>query len=182
MPKIILTGPPGAGKTTILDLLEEMGFAVVQEVARDIIASETAKGEEDPDYVPVLPATDQERFNQLVVEEQLRREASVVQRPAILDRSLIDPLAYAEVFDAKHYPGAQELIDEAGYHKVLFLEPLASYVNDPERFEDADLAKRIHEQLDSVYGRFGIETISVPPLPIQERLLFVLDHIPQERV
>jgi predicted ATPase len=48
MKRFILTGAPGAGKTTILRQLELDGFSVVEEAATDLIALAQAKGIPEP--------------------------------------------------------------------------------------------------------------------------------------
>jgi predicted ATPase len=48
MKRFILTGAPGAGKTTILRQLELDSFSVVEEAATDLIALEQAKGIAEP--------------------------------------------------------------------------------------------------------------------------------------
>src|SRR3954471_7188861 len=48
MKRFILTGAPGAGKTTIIRQLELDGFSVVEEAATDIIAVSRARGIAEP--------------------------------------------------------------------------------------------------------------------------------------
>ena len=56
-PKIvILTGGPGAGKTSILDVLAEDGFRIGQDVVREIIRERLAAG--------LSPRPSPEAFNQ----------------------------------------------------------------------------------------------------------------------
>ena len=44
MRRYIITGAPGAGKTTIVTALRERGYPVVDEAATDVIAREQAAG------------------------------------------------------------------------------------------------------------------------------------------
>jgi predicted ATPase len=46
--RYIMTGAPGAGKTSILATLRARGYAVVNEAATDVIARELACGREHP--------------------------------------------------------------------------------------------------------------------------------------
>ena len=48
MRRFILTGAPGAGKTSILNALAAKGYATVPEAATDVIAQEAAKGIAEP--------------------------------------------------------------------------------------------------------------------------------------
>lgn len=40
----VFTGGPGSGKTTVLNLLEDMGYFIVKESARDIIRNQVETG------------------------------------------------------------------------------------------------------------------------------------------
>ncbi|MDB5359232.1 MAG: hypothetical protein JWO51_529 [Rhodospirillales bacterium] len=48
MRRYILTGTPGAGKTSIVRRLEVLGHAVVEEAATDIIALDQVEGIAEP--------------------------------------------------------------------------------------------------------------------------------------
>lgn len=68
--RYILTGAPGAGKTTILRGLRERGWAVVEEAATDVIAREQAVGVSEPwrrgDFIDKIVAVQRERQQQPV--------------------------------------------------------------------------------------------------------------------
>ena len=48
MRRFIMTGAPGSGKTSILRALENLGYAVVEEAATDVIAAHQAQGNREP--------------------------------------------------------------------------------------------------------------------------------------
>ncbi len=48
MKRYVLTGAPGAGKTSILRLLRQRGYCVVGEAATDVISSEQKRGMAEP--------------------------------------------------------------------------------------------------------------------------------------
>ena len=54
MRRYILTGAPGAGKTSILQILAARGYPVVAEAATDVIAAEQARGVAEPWQDPVF--------------------------------------------------------------------------------------------------------------------------------
>src|ERR1700733_6264051 len=65
MPRYVLTGAPGAGKTAILRALERAGRPVVEEAATDVIALEHALGraapEDDPGFLAKITALQRAR-------------------------------------------------------------------------------------------------------------------------
>lgn len=46
--RFIVTGPPGAGKTTLILRLQQLGHDVVEEAATSVIAREQAAGVDAP--------------------------------------------------------------------------------------------------------------------------------------
>lgn len=67
MKRYILTGAPGAGKTSILRSLRQRGWAVVEEAATEVIAREQAAGFDEPwqssDFVNKIVTLQRERSN-----------------------------------------------------------------------------------------------------------------------
>jgi predicted ATPase len=65
MKRYIVTGAPGAGKTSIIRLLELDGFSVVEEAATDVIAAKHALGCDepwkDPSFIDAIARLQRER-------------------------------------------------------------------------------------------------------------------------
>jgi predicted ATPase/adenylate cyclase class IV len=177
MEKYILTGGPGVGKTTLVDSLSQKGFMTVPEVARQIIAEEQRKES------GILPWNDLQLFQELVIERQLGLESKIGRESKIfLDRGLADTIAFMEIGNLPIPSYLHDLIEQAGYTRVFYLEPLPFYVQDQERKEDQDLAKHIHEKLYRVYDRLGFDIVTVPVCNnIEERVQFVLNETQQEK-
>lgn len=177
MKKIIITGGPGVGKTTTINLLKKDGTHVIDEVPRDIIAAEQKKKLENPAYNPVVPWTQIEEFQKLVIAEQLARENSIPNdfHTVLLDRSLVDIFGYCKIAGIQPPQQLLELVKKAGYSKVIFLEQLGTYATDTERKEDVELAKKIHAEILNAYKELGFEIIIVPPFEgkPEERAEFV---------
>ena len=88
--RFILTGPPGAGKTTVLRQLAEEGFATVDEAATDVIAAWQQQGIDEAWTYP--------SFVDAFVEIQRQRQVDLGDSARIqfYDRSPICTLALAE--------------------------------------------------------------------------------------
>src|SRR5919197_1844730 len=152
MKKFIITGGPNAGKSTLIDLLSQSGHRVLTESARLIIEREG-----------IYPWDDQKLFCEAVSNEQLRREGDLTGAMVFLDRSLVDPVAYAELAGVRLHHSIYDGIDDAKYERrVFFLEMLPHYVTDRQRQESSELAVEVHETLRAVYLRLGFDLIDVP--------------------
>ena len=58
--KIVITGAPGTGKTSIIAQLKKLGHSCSEEISREIIAEQIASGGK------MLPWLDLEAFSQMV--------------------------------------------------------------------------------------------------------------------
>jgi predicted ATPase len=170
MKKIVITGGPSIGKTTVIELLASRGYKTLPEVARIIIEEETIKGSD------VLPGKNLQKFQQAVAERQLAIEAQAEGDIVFLDRSLVDGAGYCR------YGGVvvPEAILEQGRHrydKVFLLASLGIYVKDGVRGRTLEDAQKIHQYIEEAYEEFGYAPIHVPVLPPEERVDYILERI-----
>ena len=175
MPKpIVITGGPGVGKTTVIELLRKRGYTVVDETAREIIEREMAKGSD------VLPWKNLKAFQDSVFARQLEKETrageSVGSIPIFLDRSIVDGYAYSVLGNVFPVSDIARLAP-GRYTKVFLLERLPDYVTDTSRIEDLQFAKDIHAEILKAYREFGYEVVHVPVLPPEERVDFIIRNL-----
>lgn len=170
MKKYVLTGGPGNGKTTIIEILASRGYAIVPEAARIIIDEERAKGSD------ILPWKNLAQFQARVVEKQLELEGGITADFAFLDRSIIDGHGYCQVGKIPS-PGLIADLAKNRYDRIFFIEPLGSYAIDDIRFESQREAINVHNAIFAAYKEFGYDLISVPPLSPDERAHLILSHL-----
>ncbi|MDP9845698.1 AAA family ATPase [Streptosporangium lutulentum] len=162
MRRYVLTGAPGAGKTSILRLLEATGHSTVGEAATAVIASGQARGEAEPwtraSFIDDVVALQRRRQTQAVAA------ATTVQ---IYDRSPICTHALGVYLG---YPVSSALsaeIDRITRERIYerqvffvrnlgFCEPTAAR---RISFEDSLKFERVHEES---YRAFGYELIDIP--------------------
>jgi predicted ATPase len=186
----IIAGGPHTGKSTVIKSLEKRGYEIVPEAARRIIKQQKKKDD------PILPTTHLYGFQCLVLQEQLALERRVKGGMAFLDRCLIDNIPYCNVAGIKAPNLMMDEIDsrlkDGSYLQAFLLDPIPGYKKDDERFEDPALAKRIHDEIVSVYQGYGTRGLHITPVPIfdlgstrankKARVEYVLDMMVRQRL
>jgi predicted ATPase len=170
MHRYILTGGPGAGKTTVLQLLEHAGYTCVQEVARTIIRERKEKGlsprPTDVEFALEILARD--------IHEYQRVEN--LDGPVFFDRGILDALCMVYDCGAMDMAGTREMSIKYSYSSPVFLLPpwKSIFVNDAERDQSFEDAVQISERLASWYQNLGYRVEKVPSGLPQERVAFIL--------
>ena len=185
MQKYVITGGPGVGKTTLLEALKYRGIPIGSEIARTVIKLEQRKEREIIGYQGTFPWNDLVRFQELVNPRQIAMEEklSIRYKLVVLDRGLLDCLAYVEEAELELTMDINPLVRSADYKSIFVLDPLKNYVNDFVRKEDSVKAGRLHETLLGVYERyrFNVQTVPIfsndPKESIDARVRMILDSI-----
>jgi len=170
--RVIVTGAPGTGKSTVLNLLESKGYKVIPEMARQLIAEQQAL---DSDMVPWK---DHESFGQELFRRQVEQYSLAKESIVFYDRGIPDNLAYLRR-DGYQNKELEDLSHSFPYHPDIFLMPpwLEIYGNDDVRWEDQDLMLDIDRALREMYNEQGYTIIEVPKVQPQQRLQFILKHL-----
>lgn len=167
--RVVFTGPPGSGKTTVLRSPELNAYAqIVPEVARDIVSFMK-------EYEPLKLANNE--YLQDIIET-LQLKSYVENEDAIFDRGLPDQLAYRRYFDME--PSEELLADcyEKQYDKVFFFPFWEEmYVQDDARQETPEQARELGVTIKLAYSLIGYDVITVPKGTPQERVNFILSKL-----
>lgn len=168
-----MTGAPGAGKTSILRALADLGYAVVEEAATHVKAAALARGEAEPGADPL--------FIDRIVWLQRRRLAEPVRAGApaqVHDRSPVCTLALTRWLGRPVTAALRDELAEitgAGTfdRRVFFVRPIGFCEPTPVRrisYEDSLAFERVHE---SEYLRLGFEIVDVPAGAVGERTAMI---------
>ena len=173
--KIVITGGPGTGKSSIIYKLEENGEKCLHEISRQVTLEAQKEGIDQLFlHKPLL-------FSEKLLEGRLNQflEASELQLdPVFLDRGLPDVVAYMDYFDTDYPEVFNETCKNNHYDKIFILPPWKEiYKSDNERYESFEEALKISSYLYSTYRRFGYEPVEVPKLSVEDRTQFILDKI-----
>lgn len=172
--RIVLTGGPGCGKTTLIDALRTEGYACFPEVSRALIREQCLTG---GDLCPWrnLPAFADEcarRMRLHLVEADRLHLAT-----AFFDRGLPDVLGY---LDHARLPVPDSLANAgAGYTPVAFIAPpwRDIYRNDPERPQSFEQCVALHTRIEAAYHACGFILHTLPRASVPDRLRFIRRHL-----
>jgi predicted ATPase len=164
--RAVITGGPSVGKTTIISLLAERGFRVVEEFATQIIK----EGK-------FLPWVDRAKFQAEVLRRQVQAESAIRNHPGpiFLDRGLFDGEAYY-IYDKLEIPSAFSYLDASHYSLAFLIEELPFFEKNEVRRENLEFSRQLSIVLESCYTRRNVHVVRVPAMPPEERVQFVIDE------
>jgi predicted ATPase len=170
MPRVVITGAPGVGKTTLLGELALEGCRTVSESARAIIAARRAAG--------LSPRPRPREFAGEIFRRDIEkyRAAEGVKDWVFFDRSAVEALAMVHAADPLSSEDLGSHLAQLAYHPRVFILPpwKEIYTTDAERDQSFEHAEEVHEDLVRWYSQCGYALHTVPRQPAKERALHVL--------
>jgi predicted ATPase len=172
--RIVLTGGPGTGKTTIINRIKILGYNVFEEFSRTVIQEQLALGSR------VLPWDDLPAFSESVIAGRQKQWIEGASHSvSFYDRSIIDSLAYMHKDGLEIPEKWVEMGNKFRYHHLVFITPPWSeiYQQDAERRESFEALQLIHQSLIHTYNQFGYDLMEVPFMPIEDRFEFIISQL-----
>jgi len=173
--KIVITGGPGTGKTTIINELERIGYACMHEISRKVTTMARKNGIEQ------LFLKEPLLFSKLLLEGRISQYQEALKINAeyvFFDRGIPDVHAYMNYMGI-NYP--KIYIDESKkktYNTIFLMPPWeAIYITDSERYESFEQALAIHNHLKNTYELLNYKTIEVPVGNVTQRVDFILKSL-----
>jgi len=170
MPRVVLTGGPGAGKTTVLAELAAMGHAIVDESARSVIAERLARGASRRPS----PADFAREILRRDVEKYMRQSQTADW--VFFDRGVVDALGMLQEAAPLPSDTLADMLDAYAYHPLVFVLPPWEeiYAQDEERDQSFADAVRVYDKVVEWYRSCGYTLHELPRRPVAERAAYVL--------
>lgn len=163
----VLTGGPGAGKTSLITELARRGFHTIPESGRAIIREELASGGD------ALPWADRMAYAERMLERDLRayRAALALSGPVIFDRGIPDVLGYLTLCGLPIPAEVAEAAKAMPYNRRVFLAPFweAIFEQDAERMQTPEDAEATCSVMRETYVALGYEIVELPRTDIGTR-------------
>lgn len=170
--KIVISGGPGGGKTTIINSLKNLGYFCYDEISRDLIEKSKKNGDQN------LFIKNPLKFSKILWEKREEQHRnSIIQKKydiVFFDRSLLDITSYLE-FIGKRNLNLEKKIINFNYDVVFLIKPIKKfYRKDFSRYEDFNESLKIHDVLKKNYQKH-FKTINVPFKKLSKRLNFIIE-------
>jgi predicted ATPase len=180
--RIVITGGPSVGKTSLVEHLKSMEYICFPEVIREFTIEETEnKNAENLKSNPIVFADDSLLFNQRLIAGRSKQyqESKLLNTDYIFfDRGLPDVLAYMDFFDQSYDATFTKACEDMAYDMVFILPPWESiFALDGERYESYEELIQLNECLTERYTHFGNIPIVVPKASVSQRVQFILNKL-----
>ena len=171
--RIVLTGAPATGKTTLSLELERKGYTVFHEQARQIIQKSLTEGSD------VLPWKDLDAFTEVVWDLRIKqwKDASL-KTINFYDRTVLDSYAYLIKGNIKATAQQRADMEQMRFDKVFIL-PVWPEIHslDTERVETLEECHEVDRYMRQAYEELGYELIEIPYGTVDERIAFIKRHL-----
>lgn len=172
--RIVISGGPSSGKTTIINELEKDGHYCFHEISRELIKQAQAQGIDQPFL------SNPEQFNIDLLKARIEQfnKASTLKVDSFYDRGVHDIVGYM-YYGKQEIPNLfKEACNKSNYDIVFLLPPWNDiHVLDNERYETFEQAKEVYTCLHKAYADYGYQVIEVPLGSVIERKKFILKNI-----
>ena len=173
--RIVITGGPSSGKTSLINHLESQGFTCMEEVSRHVILEARKNG------IDQLFLTDPMLFSKKLLSHRLQQflDAQTSEKEYLFyDRGMPDVTAYMDFIGSDYSIEFEQPCYDNRYDSIFLLPPWKEiYTQDSERYETFEQALTIHDALLNGYKKYGYNPIIIPEGSLENRTAFILQSI-----
>mgnify|MGYP000244367643 CR=1 FL=1 len=173
--KIVLTGGPSTGKSTVIEELTNRNYNCMREISREVTLNARKNGVEQ------LFLTKPLLFSELLIEGRINQYIEAEKQNfelVFFDRGIPDVHAYMNYISID-YPSSYIKKSNIYRYNYIFLMPPWEeiYISDNERYENFEQALAIHNHLERTYKKLNYNVIEVPFGTVTQRADFILETI-----
>lgn len=167
----VITGGPGSGKSMLIAALKQAEFAVCEEAGRAIIKQQMASGGCALPWIDPAQFADAMLMHDLQSYEMATRQSGVV----FFDRGIPDVLGYLNLINVPVPERMRQATRRHRYNRTVFIAPFWAeiFTQDEERKQTPEEAERTYEAMVRIYGEYGYHLVTLPRVPVAERVAFI---------
>ncbi|GAB1856852.1 ATP-binding protein [Flavobacteriaceae bacterium MHTCC 0001] len=173
--KIVITGGPGTGKSTVINELIKRNYTCMKEISRQVTLKAQKEG------ISQLFLKQPLLFSELLLkgrQQQFLESKQLDTAFVFFDRAIPDVLAYMDYIGDTYPDDFVKVSKMIVYDQVFIFKPWETiYKSDNERYETFDQAKQIHKCLLNTYKTYNYTPIDVPFGTVEERTDFILNTL-----
>jgi predicted ATPase len=168
--KIVLTGSPGTGKSSVADKLSELGYNVVVEPARELIEEFKISSPEK------LPWNNHPMFVQAIEDKNVENFHN--NNFGFFDRSIVDLAGFLIKMNIEISDDLKRYCSTLRYDKVFIFKPWREiYTTDSVRRETFEDCLELDKHLVMQYKLYGYNPIEVINSDVDSRVQFILKNL-----
>ena len=181
----VITGPEGAGKTTLIEELKKRGMHVISESTRDVWRYQNRI---DGRNIAFLSDNDVEKTTyfemSLALDMRMYDDCANMDEIYVLDRAMPDLAIFMEFLNTPMIKHIDRAIRMHRYNPLVFLAPFwrEIYTYDSERFSSLEQAESQEKICYDTYIKYGYNPIILPKVSVRERADFVMKYIFSDQV
>ncbi|KGE13449.1 AAA family ATPase [Sphingobacterium deserti] len=174
---IVITGGPGVGKTTLIEVLHQQGFQIVEEDARKIIRDQIATRKDG------LPWKNKALYAALMLEASMKSYDDMMCSEntgfTFFDRGVLDSICYMGMENIPITEETKALMKQYAYNSKVFILPpwKEIYEIDSERKQIWSEAEATFNNMQETYLAFGYDIVEVPKITPEERMQYILQQV-----
>lgn len=173
--EFVITGAPGAGKSTLINYLKQKGYNMLPEIYTTTVEKALAEGTDEQLFSDPL------EMQCLLIRKQLEAESQLNKKDVVfLDRSIIDIIVFCKDRAINLPQDVLTMAQTSCYDMAFFLEPLPESLYALQlkmrnkyalctRDESVKLARLLRNE----YEKRGIQCISVPFDTTEKMSMFI---------
>lgn len=173
--KIVITGGPGTGKSSLIHELMKRNYECMPEISRQVTLEAQQAG------VKQLFLKDPLQFSGLLLkgrEQQFLTAESKAAELVFFDRGIPDVHAYMNYLGVKYPAIYIEKSLECRYTTIFMTPPWQEiYESDNERYESYEQSLAIHNHLKETYRELDYVISDVPVDAVEKRVDFILNEL-----
>jgi predicted ATPase len=168
MKRIIISGGPSSGKTTLINNLKSLGYPCFDEISREIISEQQIK-----------KSKKELNFEKIVFDKRIEQYNLAKSKIQFYDRSFIDGIAYMKINNIEIPEYFYQTAKTHKFYSTVFITPFWTEIfeNDVQRLETIQEAKKIYSHLKEIYTKIGYEVVILPKDSVKKRIQIILEHI-----